>query len=525
VSGLDVTAEEIYAVVQGTDEYEVVLTTGEDGIEGDCDCPYGQEGAFCKHCVAVGLTVLRHGRALPAQRAAAVQKRDLLDQWLETLPREELLELLREQIGEDRDLRRSLELRAAAAHGDPAALRAGILALLDPSSHADRHGFVGYREAFGYSVQASEAAAAIESLIGRDPAAAVALAGEAVDVVGAVLDDADDSSGSISTVLAELATVHTAACHAAPPNPAELADWLAHRMLTQSFEVFAPGDYVDLLGDAGRRRLREQITAAWYRNPSGYQEKHLMETLVRATGDVDAIVTVMAADLDGPGWKYHRIATELQNAGRTDDAIAWAERGIAEATTTDVRLVDFLADHHAAAGRYDQAVAVQWSWFAAHRSLASYEKLRVAAEPAGCWPETREHALEALRTDARAAAKGPAWQPKAVLIDALLSDGDLDAAWDAARIAITDDQLLRLADLSRPSRPAKALAAYLRLIEPLKKRTGDQNYQQITRLLTSARDCHCTLGTTDAFDEYLKALRTSQKGKRNLMTVLDRHGL
>jgi SWIM zinc finger len=118
VSDLDVTAEEIYAVVQGTGEYEVVLTMGEDGIEGDCDCPYGQEGAFCKHCVAVGLTVLRHGRTLPAQRAAAAQKRDLLDQWLEALPREDLLELLREQIGADRNLRRSLELRAATTHGD-----------------------------------------------------------------------------------------------------------------------------------------------------------------------------------------------------------------------------------------------------------------------------------------------------------------------------------------------------------------------------------------------------------------------
>lgn len=525
VSALDVTAEEIYAVVQGTDEYEVVLTVGDEGIEGDCDCPYGLEGAFCKHCVAVGLTALRQGRVLPAQRAAAARKRDLLDQWLETLSRDEILKLLREQIGEDRDFRRSLEVRAATAHGDPAALREGILALLDPSPHADRYGFVGYREAFAYSNQASEAVTAIEALIGRDPAAAVMLAGQAVDLVSAVLDDADDSSAAISMVVSELAAVHSAACHAAPPDPVELADWLADRMLTQSFEVFEPGDYDDLLGDGGRRRFRRAIVAAWHRNPSGYQEKHLMETLVRTTGDVDAIVTVLAADLDGPGWKYHRIVTELHDAGRVDDAVAWAERGMAQATTADVRLVDFLADRYAAAGRHDQAVAVQWSWFAAHHSLASYEKLRVAAEPAGFWPDTRERALEVLRADARSAAKGPAWQPKTVLIDALLSDGDLDGAWDAAQIAITEDQLLRLADLLRPTSPSKALTAYLRLIEPLKKKTGDQNYQRIARLLTSARDCHRALGSTDTFDEYLKALRASQKGKRNLMAVLDRHGL
>jgi hypothetical protein len=65
----------------------------------------------------------------------------------------------------------------------------------------------------------------------------------------------------------------------------------------------------------------------------------------------------------------------------------------------------------------------------------------------------------------------------------------------------------------------------LRLIEPLRKKTGDRNYQQMARLLTSARDCHRRLGTADVFDEYLKALRTSRKGERNLMAVLDRHGL
>ncbi|GHB74754.1 hypothetical protein GCM10010397_51630 [Streptomyces spinoverrucosus] len=45
----------VTAVVHGTDVYEVELTLGGgEGITGWCDCPYGQEGNFCKHCMAVG---------------------------------------------------------------------------------------------------------------------------------------------------------------------------------------------------------------------------------------------------------------------------------------------------------------------------------------------------------------------------------------------------------------------------------------------------------------------------------------
>jgi hypothetical protein len=50
-------------------------------------------------------------------------------------------------------------------------------------------------------------------------------------------------------------------------------------------------------------------------------------------------------------------------------------------------------------------------------------------------------------------------------------------------------------------------------------------YQQILRLLVSARTCHEALGTMGEFDAYVAALRAAQKRKRNLMRLLDQHGL
>jgi hypothetical protein len=77
-----------------------------------------------------------------------------------------------------------------------------------------------------------------------------------------------------------------------------------------------------------------------------------------------------------------------------------------------------------------------------------------------------------------------------VLVDALLDDGDLDAAWAAAKDAASEPQWLRLADASVTSRPADALAVYHRTIGSLKTQTGDDNYRRIASLLRSVRDSY-----------------------------------
>jgi len=112
-----------------------------------------------------------------------------------------------------------------------------------------------------------------------------------------------------------------------------------------------------------------------------------------------------------------------------------------------------------------------------------------------------------------------------VLVDALIDDGDVDAAWAAAEGVAPAQQRLRLADASITSRPGDALAVYLKAIEPLKAMTGDKTYRQMASLLLSIRACHQALGTTAEFTRYLTVLRMEQKRKRNLMKILDQNGL
>lgn len=162
--------------------------------------------------------------------------------------------------------------------------------------------------------------------------------------------------------------------------------------------------------------------------------------------------------------------------------------------------------------------------FGARRTLAAYQQLRAAARAADCWPAERGGALALLRADAQRRQQG--WYGGPVLVDALVDDKDVDAAWQAAaQTGAHDRQWLTLADQARATRPADALGVYLRLAEPLTKQTGNTVYEQLVGLQLSIRDCHRRLGTEDEFAVYVSALRTAHRRKRNLMRLMDEHGL
>lgn len=532
VSRLEVGETAITATVDGTDAYEVELT--EDGVgplTGWCDCPYGQEGNFCKHCVAVGLVVLGQADSVPRQRASATGRTELLSSWLKSRTREELLALLQEHLAEDRDLRRRLELRAAAAGEDTGIVRERILSLLDTRPFA-RYGYVEYADARAYGQQAAEAVTALRALTASGRAAdAVEVAREALSALGRTYGEVDDSDGLIGEVATGLAEAHLEACREARPDPVQTADWLVAHLLdglndATDIDLF---DYHEVLGEPGLARARELVVAAWRAHPKGWAEKYLMERLLKAGGgSVDALVAVHAADLAPNGHTHLVIAKELEEAGRPPEALEWAERGLREADSewgTDGELVTFVCERYTRTGRIADVVMLRRDLLRARPTLATYQDLRTEARAAGSWEAAeRATALEALR--AADTPKAGRRYGGSVLMDALMDDGDLDAAWQAAADGYADQQQwLALADRIRGQRPADALAVYVRWIEPLRKQTGDGTYERMTELLLSARTCHQALGTELEFATYLAALRADQKRKRKLMTKLDQHGL
>ena len=61
VEGLMLSKGWLIAQVIGSDNYHVRLRVDGYNPQWQCDCPVGQDGLFCKHCVAVGLAWLEQG--------------------------------------------------------------------------------------------------------------------------------------------------------------------------------------------------------------------------------------------------------------------------------------------------------------------------------------------------------------------------------------------------------------------------------------------------------------------------------
>jgi tetratricopeptide (TPR) repeat protein len=554
---METVGNQVIATVRGSEDYLVVLTLPEASsgapLRGECNCPYGQEGFFCKHCVAVGLAILRDSRAVPRQRGASkgAGKSDSagatgtasepsdLSAWLKSLNRDDLVSLVCDQAVEDADWRRRLALRAATAASDVPAVTERALGLLSGDEEfgqyrfAGQYGYLEGPESWYYARRVRQVTDAVRQLsaAGR-PGDAMLIAERALAAITGSSRHASDRAGVIAAAAADLTAAHHEACRATATDPVRLADFLAARMIDpDNAEPVDPADYADLLGAEGVARLRERLSRAWAANPAGWPERLAMESILTLTGDVDGLVEVLAANLDGRGHGYLRIAEELEQAGRADEALTWAERGLRESREPDQPLADYLAGRYLSAGRVLDALTVRRERFMAAPSVPGYELLRDTAELAGTWNDVRRWALDLVREQAArrprtAGAPGwTAWTPACVLVDVLIADGDIDAAWTAAEGLASDDQWLRLANLVIESRPADALAVYRRLITTLTRETGDAIYERVAQLLTAARTCHRRLGTEAAFAVYLRALREDQKRKRKLIRILDAHGL
>lgn len=96
VRALVVYGEALAATVEGTEDYRVVLRAGGAALEHSCTCPLGEDDAFCKHCVAVGLTWIDKAGGKAARRKArrAVTTLDDVRVFLERQDRDGLVELL-----------------------------------------------------------------------------------------------------------------------------------------------------------------------------------------------------------------------------------------------------------------------------------------------------------------------------------------------------------------------------------------------------------------------------------------------
>lgn len=484
VSQLHVAADKISANVEGTETYKVALWEKRNELAWRCSCPRAADGYFCKHCVSVGLAWLDGEGRTETKKSGRKAARDpwhTIRQYLHAQSTESLIDLLLEAAERDERTYDTLLLKAERTGGAVRTL-AAFRGAIDRAT--DLPGFMDWREAGSVADNIDQVVPELEDLLQPDSAAMlVDLVEYAIERVEHTLEQVDDSGGAVGDIVFRLGELHHEACKMAQPDPVTLAERLFRLEMTLPIGVcsFDALTYRDELGESGMRRYRELAQAEWCKvkprtsegqyEPDRFRITLMMESLVKADGDIEQLVAIKAQDLSA-AYRYLEIAEVLANAGQPDKALEWAERGLkAFSARPDNRLRDFLAAAYLERERSDDALQLTWVQFEEYPSLDCYRKLHDVAARIGVWPAQRKRAL-ALFADnhAREPRRGtrqvwPLIDSHSLRLEIALWEQDLDTAWKVANAGdCRQNLLIRLAEQLAPSRPDDAVALYRRVV-------------------------------------------------------------
>ena len=535
------------AKVQGARLYRVSLSVDGGQVEYSCTCPVGQDGAFCKHCVAAALTWLHQGQSKqqsPPKRGhkATVTMDDVRD-YLVGQDKTALVDLIAQHAAIDDQLRQRLILRAAkmgAKRVDVSSYRRAIDVAMDIG------GFVEYGAAYDYAQGIDNVIDSLDELLREGYAVEVIeLAEHALAGAEGGLESVDDSDGYMGGVIERLQRLHLAACTKARPDPRELATRLVEWELRTEWDVFygASATYAGVLGVKGLAVYRERVEAEWAKVPTlrpgcneaqGYARRHrithMMETLARQTGDIEALVAVKKRDLS-LAYSFLHIAETYRAARKHDLAMEWAERGVkAFPVRTDSRLREFLAQEYHRRKRHDDAMTLIWTEFAESPTLDRYRVLKKHATSIKQWKKWRAKAIELLRqaigkTVNETGSRQFGWSRRAdhsEVVRILLWERKIDDAWrEAVEGGCTEDLWMAAAAARRKAHPNDSLPVYQRRIDPTLGRKNNAAYREAIGLLREIRALMVLAGRAGDFAPYVTSVRTTHKAKRNFVKLLD----
>lgn len=435
------------AVVQGTQPYEtrVWIDVNDGTLSGDCDCPHAHDGFFCKHQVALALTLrgimgsdapepdlaAEKKVAAAAKRAETQTKiREALRQFLHRQSADVLAERLWQWAEDDRHLMAELKswhTQATAGH-DAKSLKSAITDLLRSPK-----GFLDWRDSNAYAHRARQLMPMLAPWLQQDPAQLRELCEHALLRIFKVAEHSDDSNGEIGDVMIELHDLLLDALRASPPPASWLDRWFAMNA-ADPWGLWSEEEVLAVAGPAVQARYAERAAADWHqwlqahpqlddattngRKPTwsasleriDWERRKLRRRYLdslKQKDDSQAVIDVMRSHLADTSEHVELIAyCEGQRRYREAMQFAQAAR---QRYPQDRRVEDALLRCYERDGWDDEALAIRRRQFEACPDVTHFQTLLKAAQQAGQdaenykvalfdWAQQREQARNPLFT-------------------------------------------------------------------------------------------------------------------------------
>lgn len=527
----------ITARVRGSRWYTVELRAEPVGLRGRCSCPVGQDGLFCKHCVATGLAWLVQ-QALADRPQSVSASPEAVRAYLGNLSREELAEMVMAQAQVDVRLRQRLVL--AVAKSRPGGPDVDTIRLAIDDATRSGEAWSEHRNE-DRIVKLNAVLDTLHELLKVGHAGAVAeLAAFGLERVDSVAGRMYRPGAEMQQVVSRFISLHVEACRESGQDPEKLARWLFEFELSSDNAINEGiyARYLQLLGEKGLAVYKE-LAVKESLAPTGPRHKPQAHAPVRlrqirrhaALVTVDPALMAEVGNQDMTNrWGYYFAARECMDMGQSDMAVAWAEAGlVSTAVGVSTELHELLAAEYVRRGQLTEALNHAWALLTERPRIESYLRLREVAGKAKQAAVWREEALEYLRERSVRSRKAGATGEGALerraceslVVEILLKEKRVDAAWREAGAGDLDAKVwLKLARARESGHPADAIRIYQQSAERAIQVGTSQSYEEAIKYLRRVKEVATRLGYPEKFREYLADLRERYKRRKKLTWLL-----
>lgn len=523
VRGLRINAEKAYASVQAKRVYTVELDWSDPQPDGFCTCPHAGDGHFCKHLVAVGLAVIDSGAVDDATGVESA-----LEATVQSMDVDELREVVMTLARRDGEVRRMLKVRATAASGDDTTAKDEFEAYV--RNAFEFRGFVDYRESYAVAQDASQVLDELETHLNAGSAEIVRPALLcALTLLRTITENADDSSGAIGGECERAAELFAQACRLGEPDPSELARWLAtFRATSPGWPTLVLTDFVDAFDDHALKVYRAAVADvdrqhAGLDHWSRFEVDTMLLELADHDGDVDRSIELLN-EREHP--QYGAIIARLREAGRDDEVVSWIDRAVSEGRISgqgggnDYWLSpSAVAETYRGLGRIDDAIAVLRNDFVRRPTVHAFRSLLDFAATIDRADTERAWALDHARELACGSGSG------SVLVQLALSEGDVEAAWEAAESYGPGWAWQELATQGAKDRPVAAADLYRPQLDIDLRHPNTKLYPGIAATLATMARLYEKAGRSGDFALYIAKIRQDYGRRPSLMKALKAKGL
>ena len=534
--------EQLTADVHGTHVYRARITNDDGRLDGECSCPVGRDGDFCKHLVALGLTYLDRQKNAPAEKNKSVFS---WKDFLRKCDKDELIQIILEMSPNNSDVIERYRMANLPTSGNAKLreLKSKVDELFGLAEDMEEY-YDDYWDSYDEDDSADEFDEQSGLLLKVLERLAVQeefelLWGTTTYAIGKFLDSSNAEMDSVQEFVEGLANYFLEAVKAqVKPDDEIYRLFLEWEEKGRNFGYGVISHILSGLSAESKEKWAVKALAKWRGYPPcklgdyrthdeerDYIERHLLAWADEHKDDrlkLDILEKKMHTSSD-----VVELVKEYRRQRMQEKIIPLLKKAHKE-LGRDRAITDLLTEELQKSGGDAQALKLAWDEFTKETMYdEALNRLQTVSTKMKCWKEYYQKALDFLaeqdkKDDKRKYSFYYRDNIRERRVQVLFAHGDQEAAWELAQGSkISETCWLKLAEWRSKEKPQDAASVVKSLLADALRPTGEDAYRHVVQLLMVYRKYLKMANQAAVFTAYCTNIRVEYKRRRLLMAQMD----